>query len=275
MFASYRPAALADLPPFRFEPIDPAARYAALTPAQARGWNEQGYFVAEDLLLPEEVAELRLEVDRFVEKAQGYVRRAGGKLFISEADGIMFAPHLVARSAIARRTASHPRIAALATDLLGPEVRLYWDQAVYKYPSFPKDFPWHQDNGYTFVVPELYLTVWLALSDATLENGCVEVVPASHRLGTLEHRLSDTGYYCHEGDDGVCAPIRAGSAVVFSSLTVHRTGPNRTADDVRRTYILQYAPEGAIRYPREGAPERCDVPERQFLVVSRGERVAA
>jgi ectoine hydroxylase-related dioxygenase (phytanoyl-CoA dioxygenase family) len=275
MFAPYRPPALADLPPFRFEPLDAARRYSTLTAAQARAWNAQGYFVAEDLLSPEEVAELRLEVDRFVEKAQGYVRRAGGKLFISEADGIMFAPHLVAKSEIARRTASHPRIAALAADLLGPDVRLYWDQAVYKYPSFPKDFPWHQDNGYTFVVPELYLTVWLALSDATLENGCVEVVPASHRLGTLEHRLSDTGYYCHEGDDGVCAPIRAGSAIVFSSLTVHRTGPNRTADDVRRTYILQYAPDGAMRYPREGAAESCDVPERQFLVTRGGLPVPA
>ncbi len=275
MFQTYRPPALADLAPFRFAPIDTERRYRELSAAQALAWNEQGYFVAEDLLSPAEVTELRLELDRFVEKAQAYVRRAGGKLFISEADGIMFAPHLVAKSAIARRAASHPRIVALAIDLLGPEVRLYWDQAVYKYASFPKDFPWHQDNGYTFVLPELYLTVWLALSDATPENGCVEVVPASHRLGTLEHRLSDTGFYCHEGNDGACAPIRAGSALVFSSLTVHRTGPNRSADDVRKTYILQYAPDGAVRYPREGAPERCDAPDRQFEVVRAGEPVSA
>jgi ectoine hydroxylase-related dioxygenase (phytanoyl-CoA dioxygenase family) len=271
----FRPESLRELPPFRFEPIRPEAPLRAITPAQAREWNERGYFVFEDLYSKDEVAELRREVDGFVEKAQAHLRRVGGKLFISHADGIVFAPHLVARSAIARRYAAHPRLAALCLDLLGPDVRLYWDQAVYKYPSFPKEFPWHQDNGYTFVVPELYLTVWVALSDATPENGCVEVVPGSHELGTLEHRAAEEGFFCHVGDDGVRAPIRAGSAVVFSSLTVHRTGPNRTRDDVRKSYILQYAPDGSLRYPRDGAPEPCDVPARQFFVVQSGVPVPA
>jgi ectoine hydroxylase-related dioxygenase (phytanoyl-CoA dioxygenase family) len=266
----FRPEALRDLPPFRFEPIDPAARFRLITPDQARAWNERGFFVFEDLYTKDETAELAAEVDRAIDKAQAHLRKVGGKLFISHADGIVFAPHLVVRSAVARRYAAHPRVAALCLDLLGPDVRLYWDQGVYKYPSFPKEFPWHQDNGYTFVLPELYLTVWVALSDATPENGCVEAVPGSHRLGTLEHAASDVGFYCHVGDDGERAPIRAGSAVVFSSLTVHRTGPNRTRDCVRKSYILQYAPEGSMRYPRGAAPERCDVPERQFTVVRDG-----
>ncbi len=275
MLGPFRPEALRDLPPFRFEPLDSAASRRLVTPSQLCGWNERGYFVFEDLYAKDEVAELKSEVDRFVEKAQAHLRRVGGKLFISQADGIVFAPHLVARSAIARRYAQHPRLAALCLDLLGPDVRLYWDQGVYKYPSFPKEFPWHQDNGYTFVVPEVYLTVWVALSDATPENGCVEVVPGSHRLGTLEHRASDDGFFCHAGDDGVRAPIRAGSAVVFSSLTVHRTGPNRTPNDVRKSYILQYAPDGSVRHPRGAASEPCDVPERQFFVVRDGAPVPA
>ena len=275
MLGPFRPDALRDLPPFRFEPVDPAAPLRAVTPDQVREWNERGYFVLPDLYTKDEVAEFTREVDRYVEKAQAHLKKVGGKLFISQADGIVFAPHLVARSAIARRYAAHPRVAAICRDLLGPDVRLYWDQAVYKYPSFPKEFPWHQDNGYTFVLPELYLTIWVALSDATPENGCVEVVPGSHRLGTLEHRTADEGFFCHVGDDGVRAPIRAGSAVVFSSLTVHRTGPNRTQSDVRRSYILQYAPDGSVRHPRGGAPEPCSVPERQFFVVRGGAPVPA
>jgi ectoine hydroxylase-related dioxygenase (phytanoyl-CoA dioxygenase family) len=270
VFSPFRPAALRHLPPYRFEPLDPERSLRAVAPEQVRAWNERGYFVFEDLYSKDEIAELTTAIDTFVEKAQAHLRRMGGKLFISHADGIVFAPHLVARSAIARRYAAHPRLAALCLDLLGSDVRLYWDQAVYKYPAFPKEFPWHQDNGYTFVLPELYLTVWVALSDATPENGCVEVVPGSHRLGTLEHRAAEEGYFCHVGDDGARAPIRAGSALVFSSLTVHRTGPNRTRDDVRKSYILQYAPDGSMRYPRGGAPERCDVPERQFFVVRSG-----
>ena len=44
-------------------------------------------------------------------------------------------------------------------DLLGPDVRLYWDQAVYKKPETPREFPWHQDTGYVFTEPQDYLTL--------------------------------------------------------------------------------------------------------------------
>ena len=270
MFAPYRPQAVRHLPPFAFQPVA-RERLRVATPEQLRALNERGYFVWEGAFGPDELGPLRAELDRSVDRAQQALRRAGGRIMISEADGIVFAPHVVARSEVARRFSSHPEIAGLCCDLLGPDVRLYWDQAVYKYPSFAKEFPWHQDNGYTYVEPQFYLTLWIALTDATPENGCVEVVPGSHREGTREHRTGDGGYYCHEGDDGVCVPLRAGSVAVFTSLTVHRTGPNRTADSVRRTYILQYAPDGAVAYPRGGEPTPCSAPERQFLVVRGGD----
>ena len=62
-------------------------------------------------------------------------------------------------------------------------------------------------------------------------------------------------------------PLRAGSIAVFSSLTPHRTGPNLTSQ-VRKAYILQYAPDGALVYPFNGNPESADDPNRQFLVAS-------
>jgi phytanoyl-CoA hydroxylase len=64
----------------------------------------------------------------------------------------------VAESPVARAFASHPALTQVAADLMGPEVSLYWDQAVYKKPEKPRRFPWHQDNGYTFVEPQQYLT---------------------------------------------------------------------------------------------------------------------
>ena len=77
----------------------------------------------------------------------------------------------------------------LCSDLLGPDVNLYWDQAVYKKPEKPRRVPWHQDNGYTYVEPQQYLTIWLALTDATEDNGCPVVAPGVHRMGTLAHTL--------------------------------------------------------------------------------------
>jgi phytanoyl-CoA hydroxylase len=274
VFEPYRPEALRDAPAFSYRPLAGTRPLRVATPEQVRAFDEQGFFVWEDAFDRERIAALVRDLDEEIERAAGHVAKAGGKLFISESDGILFAPHAVLRSNVARSFAADPRVAGLCADLMGPDVRLYWDQAVYKYPSYPKLFPWHQDNGYTYLEPQLYLTLWLALVDVTPETGCVEVVPGSHKGGTRRHRYSDAGFYCHEGDDGVRVPLRAGSAAVFSSLTVHRTGPNTTLDRVRRAYIMQYAPDGAVRYPREGPVEPCDVPERQFFVLRNGEPVA-
>jgi hypothetical protein len=164
----------------------------------------------------------------------------------------------------------------LVRDLIGPDVRLYWDQAVYKKPGTRADFPWHQDNGYTFVEPQAYLTCWVALTDATEANGCPRVVPGLHRGGTLAHQATDLGLVCFDEPprEPIAAPVRAGGIVVFSSLTPHATGPNLTGE-TRRAYILQYAPDGAIalRPGENGAITRevCALrPNAQFRASRRG-----
>jgi phytanoyl-CoA hydroxylase len=155
---------------------------------------------------------------------------------------------------------------------------------VYKKPEKPRRFPWHQDNGYTYVEPQQYLTCWLALTDATVDNGCPWVAPGLHRLGTLAHHFVEPlGYECFtdppEGVSAVAAQVPAGGAVFFSSLTPHLTGPNTTGD-VRKTYILQYAPSGAQALrgdPAQGGPtgrEPCDHPERQYAVARDGHPVS-
>ena len=141
-------------------------------------------------------------------------------------------------------------------------MNLYWDQAVYKKPEKPRRFPWHQDNGYAFVEPQQYLTIWLALTDATVDNGCPWVVPGLHRRGTLAHRYVDPlGFEClHDPPGAVAAEVPAGGAVVFSSLTPHLTGPNTTAE-VRKAYIIQYAPAGAeilARRPGRRPPDEAN-----------------
>jgi 3-isopropylmalate dehydratase small subunit len=69
-----------------------------------------------------------------------------------------------------------------------------------------------------------------------------------HRLGTLTHEETPLGLRCLRDPKGA-APVEAeaGDIVVFSSLTPHRTGPNLTSE-VRKSYILQYAPDGAMAF---------------------------
>jgi ectoine hydroxylase-related dioxygenase (phytanoyl-CoA dioxygenase family) len=128
----------------------------------------------------------------------------------------------------------------VAVDLLGPDIRLYWDQAVSKPAGATSDVPWHQDNGYTPVVPQDYLTFTVALDAATEENGCLWIQPGSHRAGVRPHRPTDMLFFRgYDGDDkGVAVPQYEGEVLCFSSLTMHRTGPNTSAGP-RRSWVIQ------------------------------------
>jgi phytanoyl-CoA hydroxylase len=253
-----------------------------LTDAQARQFDEDGFVVLERALDARAVAGLVGETDRIEALTEAFLRTRGdGRLSIAEAGAITFSTHLVTRSALIRALSASAPFVDLCADLIGDDVRLYWDQAVYKKPEKPRRFPWHQDNGYTFVEPQAYLTCWVALTDATAENGCPQIVPGVHRQGTLRHRFVDPlGWECFpDHPDKRVVEVPAGSIVVFSSLTPHLTGPN-TSDSVRKAYILQYAPDGArmlVGDPAAGGPtttQPCDDPGRQYPVLVGGRPVA-
>jgi phytanoyl-CoA hydroxylase len=261
-----------------FEWRDHRGPFRVLTDAQAHSYDERGFFVMEDALSVAEVEALTAAIDPFEHEAEEALRGLeGGRFFIARADEITFTTHLVLRSDVLRRFNAGALFAELCADLIGPDVRLYWDQAVYKKPGTESPFPWHQDNGYAFVEPQQYLTCWVALTDATEDNGCPWVVPGLHRRGTLAHEHSDIGFVCLRDPEGaVPAPASRGSIVVFSSLTPHSTGPNRT-DGVRKAYIVQFAPSGAvvIRRGPDGPVQRvpADDPARQYEILRGGEPV--
>jgi phytanoyl-CoA hydroxylase len=258
-----------------------AGPFRCITGAQARSFDQHGFFVLEDALDAAALRALVDAIDPWEAKVESLLAALPErKLFIARAGEITFSTHLVLRSELARAFCASPLFQGLVHDLVGPDARLYWDQAVYKKPRGEKDFPWHQDNGYTFIEPQQYLTCWVALSDATPDNGCPWLAPGLHRFGTLRHWMTDTGWRClDEVPDAVAVPLRAGSIAVFSSLTPHRTGPNRTGA-VRKSYIVQFAPDGArvMKPGPDGRPEpaaRCDDAERQFPVLVDGEPAAA
>jgi len=259
-----------------FEWHVPDGPYRIITPEQARAYDDQGFFVLPDAFDADTVARVTAEIDPMEEQFEAALRsQPNGRVFIARADEITFTIHLVLRSPVLRAFCGHAVFQSLAHDLIGPDVRLYWDQAVYKKPGTTQPFPWHQDNGYTYLEPQQYLTCWVALSDADESNGCPWVVPGVHRLGTLEHRLTDLGFVCtkEQPAGAVPVPVRAGGIVVFSSLTPHATGANVT-DDVRKTYIVQFAPAGAA-VQLAGVSERspgqpANDPDRQFPVLIDG-----
>jgi ectoine hydroxylase-related dioxygenase (phytanoyl-CoA dioxygenase family) len=258
-----------------FSWTDHRGPFRVITEDQAKSYDQFGYFVLENALTSAQVDAVIAAIDPVEAQREAALRRQpGGKFFIARADEITFTTHLVIGSDVLRGFTSSALFANLCADLIGPDARLYWDQAVYKKPGSEAPFPWHQDNGYAFVEPQQYLTCWVALTDATEENGCPWVVPRLHRQGTLAHRYSDIGFVClSEPDEAVPVPASRGSIVVFSSLTPHSTGPNRT-DEVRKAYIVQFAPTGA-RVMRVGEETEmtwvaADDAARQFEVLRDG-----
>jgi ectoine hydroxylase-related dioxygenase (phytanoyl-CoA dioxygenase family) len=238
----------------------------ALTAEQYRQFDTQGFVKIENVFTAEEVAAVIAAIDPLEAAGEDFLRSQGGRISISEADVITFTTHIVKKSDVLKRFAAHPKIRAICHDLIGGKVRLYWDQSVYKKTGKAQEFPWHQDNGYTFIEPQQYLTLWIPLVDVDENNGCPWIAPGVHKGGTLEHWLTSIGLKCMEDvPDAVCVPGKAGDVIAFSSLAPHRTGPNLVSGSVRKAYILQYAPDGAYTI-RSGVKALQDDAERQFLI---------
>jgi ectoine hydroxylase-related dioxygenase (phytanoyl-CoA dioxygenase family) len=260
----------------------PDAPPRTLTKEEKEAFDRQGFVVLPPFLDADALATLMAELDELEAETDAFLAgQPKGRLHIAEQGAITFTLFPVLRSQAARALVDHPRLTGVAADLMGPDVNLYWDQSVYKKPEKPRIFPWHQDNGYTFVRPEHYVTCWVSLNGATVDNGCPWVLPQVHRAGTLLHHFVDPiGWQCCEDPPGaVPAEVPPGGVVVFSSLTPHLTGPNRT-EAVRKAYIIQYGSQGMRKLTGDwqaGEPpsgdEPCDDPTRQFAVRRGGEPV--
>lgn len=261
--------------------VDREGPFRRLTQERVEQFDRDGFVVLDDIFSDDELAPVIAATDALEARTDEFLGGLeGGRLSIAERGAITFSLFAVQTDQAARSFAAHEVFADLCHDLIGPDVRLYHDQAVYKKPEKPRRFPWHQDNGYTFVMPQQYLTCWVALTDATVDNGCPHVVRGLHRMGTLQHHYTEPlGWEIfEEHPDAVAAPVAKGGMVVFSSLSPHLTGPN-TTDAVRKAYILQYAPDGAQVLhgePTQGPPTKrapADDPVRQFPVLIDGQPV--
>jgi hypothetical protein len=144
-----------------------------LTSEQMAGYEDLGFVRSVPILTPEEVQYYRDQVEKTWSALGGRVTRADGlHLFFCWAWNL----------------ATHPRLLDCLEDLLGPVILLRHTRIFYKYAKSAAWVGWHQDGNTERLSDAQVPTIWLALTDATVENGCLRVVPRSHRLGMLSHR---------------------------------------------------------------------------------------
>jgi phytanoyl-CoA hydroxylase len=137
----------------------------------------------------------------------------------------------------------HTRLRGFLGQIVGQEMLLKDEMALSKPPYIGSEKPWHQDNAYFDWLPlDQVGTVWIALDDATPENGCMHLLPGQHRLGPLRHHHTID---CEILPDrinpaqAVPVPLKAGGALYFSAMLPHQTPPNRSPVR-RRALQFQY-----------------------------------
>jgi len=140
----------------------------------------------------------------------------------------------------------HPRLHGFLSCLIGQELLLKDVMALSKPPFIGSEKPWHQDNAYFDWLPlEWVGTTWIALDDATVDNGCMYLLPGQHHRGPLRHHHTiDCEILPDRIDRGLAVPVElgAGGVLYFSALLPHQTPPNQSP--VRRR-ALQFQYRGA------------------------------
>jgi ectoine hydroxylase-related dioxygenase (phytanoyl-CoA dioxygenase family) len=242
-----------------------------LTDEEFRQYQQEGYLVVEDALSAS-------EVDRVVDRLREYTHgdrdvpfetmlepavQEGEADVDSQGDAVrkFEGMSMVREDDVFHDLAHHESIVSVARDLLGPHLKLLRSAAMLKPPNVGSEKGLHQDAAYYPIRPRDHVTVWIALDDATPENGCMTVVPGAHMDGLIEHStvdydtdilIRDSPY---DEDDFLELPMEAGDALFTHCLMPHRTAPN-TTDSWRRAYINAYmtARSRFTQPPEERAP---------------------
>ena len=220
-----------------------------LSEEQAAAYNKDGYFIMESFLSNDEVESIRREITAIVDRypdvpeelvqIEPAVRRGAVKPESIEL-GVRKLFRMTLHSELFLSLAHHPKMVGIAVELIGPDVSLYQSMLLMKPPRFGGQKDWHQDNAYFRLEPNDVFGFWIALDDATVENGCMHVIPGSHRGGIGRHGGVADDYGLSSaptGEDAVACVMNAGDALVFHGETYHYTPPNTT--DLRRR-ALQY-----------------------------------
>jgi ectoine hydroxylase-related dioxygenase (phytanoyl-CoA dioxygenase family) len=141
----------------------------------------------------------------------------------------------------------------LLVPLLGPRLDCFLSQFIFKNPGALGQ-PWHQDNFYfPFEPRDPIAGVWLAITETTLDNGCLQVLPGSHREPVHAHvpdarPQTNPAYFeivDHDMSHAVDVPMDPGDLLVFDSHLMHRSTDN-VSDGVRAAMVYHYAATGTV-----------------------------
>ncbi|WP_152363956.1 phytanoyl-CoA dioxygenase family protein [Microlunatus speluncae] len=222
-----------------------------LSEEQLAAFHRDGFLHLPALTTPEEVASLRTVYDQLFARGSaafadgdhlelGKVDESGQETLPQILNPEKYAPELVDIQA-------RVNALAVARQLLGDEAMPAGDHAISKPPAHGAPTPWHQDEAYwSPAYDHTAISVWMPLQEATMQNGCMQFVPGSHRSGVVPHELVDPDAHALQVADPitddverVAVPLPAGGCTIHHCRTLHYAGAN-TSDGTRRAYIMGF-----------------------------------
>ena len=219
-----------------------------LTQQQVDFFFENGYVSCGKVLDDKEIETLRGEYDREMHAAQE--SGAASNLSVTAADKasgraapvkMLQLMQMCERNIHFRRLIYHARILDIVQDLVGPNIMLFHDQALYKPPFTGGAVNWHQDNAYWRCAPATLVSCWLTLDDVVKENGAMQVIPGSHLKPARHEKTSTERLIETQVDDSkaLAVDLPAGGCMIHHCQTLHYTQPNTTSRQ-RRAYAIHY-----------------------------------
>ena len=232
-----------------------------LTPEQKTAYEELGFLDSIPILDEAEVRHFRAAVEKTCAALGGRIARL---------DGL----HLYFRWAWELST--HPRLLDCMEQLVGPNIMLKSTRLFYKFGASDSFVGWHQD-GLTEQIKDAYVpAIWLGLTPATAENGCLRVVPQSHRLGLVPHAdFPNPDNLTTQGATAqvpISAPhdvvMKAGEMSLHHPLMLHASNPN-CSSEARIGFSATYSTPALQSSRTAVAWVRGDGPRDRFRIIDK------
>ena len=199
-----------------------------LSQTEINAFHCDGYYAPVDVFSAEEARRWRADLEAFERTLPPGPVSAGDRR------------KLHVRCPWARDIVGDPRLLDVMESLLGPDLLVFTSTFFIKEPDTDAITAWHQDATFFGLQPYEHVTAWVALSEASVEAGCMEFIPGSHRWGQLAHGQNALPGTINAGarsisvpmdtSRAVFAPVKAGQVSLHHTLTAHNSPPNRSKD---------------------------------------------
>lgn len=228
-----------------------------LTREQADFFGENGYLSYGKILADDAIDLLQREYDAEFERAEAQESYRNLSANVADSDvqadaqtKMLQIINMGDRNIHFRKLAYNPDILDVVQDLIGPNIVLFHDQALFKPARTGGAVFWHQDNAYWNCMPANLISCWMTLDDVDVHNGAMQVIPGSH-LKPVRHDLSTEtdALLAIDGkiDTSRAVPVElpAGGCMFHHCQTLHYTQPNAT-ERQRRAFVLHFMTPGTV-----------------------------